>query len=229
MATDGEEQFELSQIIFQAIDKKLSDLSIHMPGKIVSYDSSKNLAIVQPAFKRKYKSEDFAIDLPNISNVPVIFPRMGDGHLVFPIKPGMEGQLIFQQRSIDKWLDSGGEVDPEDTRKFALSDCTFLIGLTSQVNPLERQGNPNNAEFRLGKGRLEISPEGKFKITNGTEELFDLVIQLQEKVIKMNEELVLATTNTTFGALQLNNFNKFSTLKTDIETIKGKTEKLREV
>ena len=214
MGTDSQETFELSQIIFQAIEKKLCDVNIKMPGKISSYDDATNMAVVQPAFKRKYRDEDTPINLPTISNVPVIFPRMGDAHLVFPVKPGQEGELHFHQRSIDGWLETGGEVDPIDNRKFSLSDCTFHPGLTSKANPLKRKGSPSNVELAHGKAFIEMFASGKFKIGDGDEELFALISDLADECSKI-------LTNTALGPQAPINAAAFTALKVKIDSLKG--------
>lgn len=229
--TDNQETLDLGQTIRLGIEKSLCDLNVAMPCKIVSYDPTKNLAVVQPAFKRKYKSENSAINLPTISNVPVVFPRMGDAQLTLPINKGDEGQLLFNQRSIDGWIDSGGEVDPLDSRKFALSDAVFFPGLHSQSKPLVRKGATTSAELRYKDSYIEIKQDGnidivakdaafielyndgKFKIKNEDEELFTILSELLEI-------LGTTTTNTIFGPMRLNDHPAILLLKTRLDTLK---------
>lgn len=231
MATDSEETLDLGQIIQLGVEKKLCDINIAMPCKIVSYNPTKNLAVVQPAFKRKYKQETSANDIPPISNVPVIFPRMGDAQLTFPVNPGDEGQLLFNQRSIDGWIDKGGELDPVDSRKFALSDAVFIPGLHSQSKPLVRKGAPTSTELRYKDSYIEIKQDGntdinvkdsafieiyndgKFKIKNDSEELFTILSELLEI-------LGTTTTNTIFGPMRLNDHPLILQLKTRLDTLK---------
>jgi len=231
MATDSEESLPLSQIIKLGVEKALCDVNTAMPARVVSYNAGKNLAVVQPAFQRKYKSENSAINLPTISNVPVMFQRQGDAQLTFPVNAGDQGLLIFNQRSIDSWIDEGGEVDPQDSRKFALSDAVFLPGLHAQSSPLVRKGASTSTELRYKDTFLEIKEngnvilnikdqsfieaynDGKFKIRNSDEELFTILSELLQI-------LGTTTTNTIFGPMRLNDHPAILDLKTRLDTLK---------
>lgn len=168
----------LIDVLNNAIEKRLCELHTAMPGIISSYDPKTNLAVVKPALKRKYIDEPVAIDLPLISNVPVAFPRLGDAHLRLPVTAGDEGMIIFQERSIDLWLEMGATVDPDDPRKFQLSDGVFYPGLSSKKKPMDSKADPKSVELKNKLGFIEILPSGKFKLGNGTQELFDLNVRL---------------------------------------------------
>lgn len=218
----------LIQTLQSVIDAKLCELHTSMPAEIVSYDHAKNLAVVQPTLKRKYKGEDEAVELPNISNVPVAFQRMGPAHLRLPIKPGQTGHIIFNERSIDGWQVSGGKIDPQDPRKHSLSDAVFYPGLVPNNNPMESSAAQDSVELKLNGAYIEILTSGKFKVTNGTEELFDLLVQILGKMIEeMTEQGEVDTTNTIFGPQKPNNFAKYTLLKTAYEELKTKMETLK--
>jgi hypothetical protein len=218
----------LIQTLQSVIDASLCELHTALPCEIVSYDYAKNLAVVQPVLKRKYKNEDEAVELPTISNVPVSFQRMGPAHLRLPIKPGQTGQLVFNERSIDGWLVSGGKIDPQDPRKHSLSDAVFYPGLNPSNKPMESSAAEDSVELKLNGAHVEILSSGKFKITNGTEEAFDLLVQILGKVIEeMTEQGENDFTNTIFGPLQPINFAKYTALKGDYEELKTKMETLK--
>lgn len=165
------------QAMRQIIEQEFLDVFTAMPGQVSSYDDATKLAVVQPTLQVKYRDEAAAKNRPLISNVPVIFPKMGKAHVRFPVNPGDEGLVIWSQRSIDTWLANGGVVDPGDNRKFDYSDAFFLIGATSQTNILETKGAATSAEFVNDKMVIEILPSGKIKIKNDTAELLDLIDQ----------------------------------------------------
>ena len=103
-----------------------------LPGKIVRYDSSAQKADVQPLIKDRYTDEAGALQvrtLPVIPAVPVQFPGAGGYRITFPVAEGDTGLLLFAESSLDKWLVSGGTVDPEDDRRHDLTDAVFLPGL----------------------------------------------------------------------------------------------------
>lgn len=214
MAEDRKETPSLAKVIQDMVDKQLMDLHTAMPGTIVSYDYGTNMAVVQPALKRKFKNTA-ATNLPLISNVPVYFPSVGKAHIRFPVKAGDEGQIVFQERSIDKWMSLGGQVDPEDPRKFHLSDAVFYPGKLSQVSPYASKSKQTSIEIKNEKSWIEIFPNGKFKVTDGTNELFDLLVQLCQAILD-------ARTNTILGPQPLIHLqDQFRVIKLKLEKLRG--------
>lgn len=224
----SQETPRLIQAIEAAVEKALVDLHTSLPAEIVSYDYDKNLAKVKPLLKRKFKGDEESIELPIISNVPIAFPRMGKGFLRFPVNPGDVGHVQFCERSIDAWLVNGGVIDPLDARKHSLSDAVFYPGLNPNSDPMESQAANDSIELKLNDSYFEILGSGKFKITNGTEELFDLLVQTMEKIIEeMTEQGTADFTNTIFGPQQPINFAKYNALKIAYKTLKSKLETLK--
>lgn len=217
-----------NEAINKLIDAKLLELNTSMPAEVVSYDYDKNLAVVKPVIKRKYKGESEPVELPTISNVPVMFPRLGPAHLRLPVKPKQTGELFFNQRSIDKWLSEGGIVDPLDGRRHDLSDAVFYPGLATNKDPMQSSAASDSIELKLNGSYFEILNSGKFKVTNGTEELFDLLVQLMgEMISEMEEQGTKDFTNTVFGPMQPINSAAYTGLKTKYQTLKTKLESLK--
>ncbi len=102
-----------------------------MPGIVVSFDASKQTAVVQPAIKRIWV-EDGPLPLPQCVDVPVQFPRGGNFVLTFPIARGDEVLLCFSERAIDNWWDRGGVQEPAEVRSFDLSDAFAIPGVSSR-------------------------------------------------------------------------------------------------
>ena len=217
----------LIQTLQAVIDANLCELHTALPCEIISYDYAKNLAVVQPVLKRKYKNEVEAVELPTISNVPVSFQRMGPAHLRLPIKPGQTGQLVFNERSIDGWLVSGGKIDPQDPRKHSLSDAVFYPGLNPSNNLMASSAAEDSIELKLNGAYLEILKDNKFKITNGSEELLDLVSQLAQVVIDMAANIQISDTNTTFGPMKWNDSAVYGDYESSADEIKGKVDTLK--
>jgi len=204
---DRQKTPKLIEALEKSIEKHLIETHTSTPGKIISYDYDTNLAVVQPQLKRKYKNESEPVKLPTISNVPVAFQRMGPAHLRLPIKSGQTGQLIFNERSIDGWLQSGGEIDPLDPRKHSLNDAVFYPGTVPQNDPIKSSAAQDSIELKLNNSHIEILANGKFKVTNGTEELFDLLVQILGKVVsEMTEQGTQDYTNTIWGLQKPINF-----------------------
>lgn len=129
---------ELYQIIRDAIRENQLDVNTAMPGTVVSYDASTQLAEVQPSFKITYSNPIELVSRPVILDVPVVFPRSGGKGVCFPIAPGDSVLLLFSQRSLDDWIDQGGEVQVRDVRLHNLTDAIAIPGfypLSGVIDP----------------------------------------------------------------------------------------------
>lgn len=101
---------------------------------VVSFDSQTQRAAIQIAVNRitpeGYKAH------PVIDNVPVIFSGNNDYAMGFKIEADIEGLLLFSQRDIDAFLESGVQVDPISKRMFALRDCVFIPCKIADTKPI---------------------------------------------------------------------------------------------
>lgn len=144
----------------------LKDTHVSLPGIIRSFDSNTQLASVQPAIKRVFKNGG-EIDLPIVTNVPVVFPRAGNFVLTMPVKESDECLLVFSERDIGQWVKSGQVSQPSDFRIHSLSDGIAIIGLSSQPNKIANF-NSSGTELRSldGKYKISIADNGDINIEN---------------------------------------------------------------
>lgn len=216
---------KLSDLLLASVEAKLRELNIALPGEVMEYDSSKNLASIRPLIKAKYKNESTAHDLPVINNVPIIFPRTKKAHLFLPIEAGDTGQILFNQRSLDIWLVAGGSVDPADSRMFDINDAVFIPGLFPQNAMIN--ANPESLELNYDTAKMEITKDGKFSMRNAQAELLtELVKCLTQMVDTLTELSQNHMTNTMLGPQPPINLSAYAGIKTQLETIKSKIEAL---
>lgn len=141
----------LAEVIRRAIEARLAEVRVSMPGTIESFDTATQLASVRPDLKElRFGEDDSEIVEPLgvISDVPVQFPRAGGFSLTVPVQKGDPCLLVFSDRSLDKWLDSGGQVDPVDERRHHLSDAVAILGVSSKATAIP---SFDNAHATLGK------------------------------------------------------------------------------
>lgn len=108
-----------------ALDGRQARIRTAIPGVVVSFDPAKSTVTVQPAIRGSIEGPDgdtTSTNLPVLPDVPVCWPRGGGFALTFPIKPGDECQVIFNDRCIDAWWQSGGIGEPLEPRMHDLSD-----------------------------------------------------------------------------------------------------------
>jgi len=118
------------------IRDRLKEVHVALPGFIQSFDATKQTAVVQPAINRIWIADDDgngggSIPIPLCSDVPVQFPRGGNGILTFPVAAGDECLLVFAERAIDNWWANGGKQDPSEFRMHDYSDGFALLGFSS--------------------------------------------------------------------------------------------------
>ncbi|HBT1581827.1 translation initiation factor IF-2 [Klebsiella pneumoniae] len=117
----------------------MSAMRVAMPGIIQSFDPDAVTAVVQPAIKGAEQDEsgaEVSVNLPLLVDVPVLFPRGGGCTLTFPVKAGDECLVIFADRCIDFWWQSGGIQEPVDERMHDLSDAFCIVGPQSQAKKI---------------------------------------------------------------------------------------------
>lgn len=153
MGSKNESLATLAANIKQGIDSRLKDLHTSMPAIIESFDAATQIATVQPAIKRIFKTNEgdtellTPSELPILINVPVQFPRGGGFSLTFPVAKGDECLLVFAERSIDNWHKNGGVQNPGAKRFHSLSDATAFVGISSLVNKVPNY-DPTNVQLK---------------------------------------------------------------------------------
>ncbi len=125
----------LFDVIQTALNARLADLHVALPARVERYDAARQMLDAQPLLLSAYQQEDGSRAterIPVITNVPVLFPGAGGFRLTFPVEVGDTVLLIFAERSLDRWLALGGEVDPADRRMHDLTDAVAIPGLRAQ-------------------------------------------------------------------------------------------------
>ncbi len=123
------------------LDHRLRELHTALPGRVESYDASKQTCDVLPMLKKQtpngqggYTTED----LPVLPNVPVAFPRGGGGFFMsFPLSKGDFVMLVFHERAIGAWRKKGEATAPGDLRMHSLAGAVAYPGLYPNDDALD--------------------------------------------------------------------------------------------
>lgn len=181
----------LAEVIAGAMESRLSELHVALPGRIDSYDASTQKARVQPLIRKKFIGADQAVSMPIINNVPVVFPRTANAIISMPISKGDNVLLLFSERSMDNWLSTGGEADPGVTRKHDISDAIAIPGLYPFSDPSDASGT--DLLLKLNNIQMRLQPGNKMAFGTSATELMDTVSQLTDVVVKLLQTLSTAT------------------------------------
>ena len=181
--------------LFLAVKSQLNVTHTCIPGNIVEYDYELQKASVQPAIRKVYQTKDeqgnFLVrDMPIVNSVPVMFPGSGESYAYFPVNVGDSCLLVFSERSLDEWINQGGQVTPLDPRQFHLSDAIAIMGLNPFSNPLPIQ---NNEDFVIshagstvtikGNGEVDIKTASKIAMGTPTIEVIQQICDLLQSLI----------------------------------------------
>lgn len=122
---------DLAEVIGIAIDSRMLDLHTMIVAKIVSYDASKQAAVVQPVVNGAAPNVDGSTTsetLPSIPNVPVRWERAGGYYDHKPLTAGDHGMLIFSESAFATWRTNGEVSDPGDLTRHGMSYAYFVPG-----------------------------------------------------------------------------------------------------
>lgn len=162
MINDNERSTQREQVLDAVRQKTHSELRVAMPGIIQSFDANAVTCVVRPAIRGEIQQSNGTVtpkELPLLVDVPVIFPRGGGVTLTFPIKPGDECLVVFADRCIDFWWQSGGVQDAVDGRMHHLADAFAIVGPQSQAQKISGIST-SSAQLRSddGAAMIEINP-----------------------------------------------------------------------
>jgi hypothetical protein len=209
----------LNDAIGLVVDFKLNNLHTALPGSIISYDYTKQKAVIQPLLNKAWTDSTIEVpsvpyQMPILNNVPVIFPRSGGASLTFPVSAGDTCLLIFIERSTDLWKTQGGQVTPDDNRKFDLSDAVAIMGLfpfteTSQAD--------NNSDVKLTYAGSTIRIKSSGEIVLQTDSTIAIGTTSVELIKTLTDLFTSVSTAGGFTASQV----FFANAATSLGTIEG--------
>jgi hypothetical protein len=158
------------------------DLNCHHVGTVADFDPTRQVAKVTINYKRTYfypnalgVVQPVLKDYPLIIDAPVIFLGGGGFSLTFPVEPGDECLVLFNDRDIDTWF-AGSSSSPNPTgRLHSFSDAIVLVGLRSLPNVILNPDTDGVAvRNRLGTTKIVVRDDevefavGAFTLKLGT-------------------------------------------------------------
>lgn len=152
----------IAEVIRAAIDSRLADVHTCLPGRVVSYDATKQQADVEIVVRSAVEASDGSTvheSYPVIPAAPVAWPRGGGYSFQFPLAKGDHVWLMFSEAAMGFWRTSGQVSDPGDLSRHSLS---YPIALPC-IAP-DSQTLPSAAHALLsapGGGKLVVSAGGE--------------------------------------------------------------------
>lgn len=213
-----------AKVLKDAIEQRVCDMHVALPGQVESFDGRK--AKIQLLLTRRYKDGE-EITFPPVENVPILMPQTENASVYLPIEVGTTGLVVFNERSLDQWLVAGGTVNPNDPRKFHLSDAVFIPGL----RPFNKETDydPMRLVIRYKQGKIVVG-DGKVAIGKvGGDELLDLVSQLAGQLSQTQTDIQLITVPTVLGPSGPPiNAASFVAIKAAVDAIQSKIDAIKD-
>lgn len=122
----------LEQLIKLALDARLLDVHVAIPGKVESFNGETCKVSVRPMLKRQIPTVTGAIkveELPVIQDVRICYPGGSGLAIAYPLDPGDTGVILFCEVPITQWARTGEISDPADSRRHSLAGAVFYPGL----------------------------------------------------------------------------------------------------
>ena len=159
------QEIEQNELLDHAIDGALYRTHTAMIAQVVSFDADRNTVDVQPVLMRKMVGYG-ARPLPVIKSVPVAYYGAGGYCITFTPAKGDYCQLWVNERSLDRWKQTGGIVDPAKRRRHDMTDAVAYFGLNDYGNAYQSIGAGLDLRTRDGTTSVHIEA-GQITVTVG--------------------------------------------------------------
>ena len=161
---------ETAQVIEDAIEARLIDVHVALPGAVQKYVPTKQTADIELQLDRILPKADGTFvteSLPILQNIRVAFPGGGDFYVSFPLKVGDTGLVIFNEMSIDQWRSIGVVTSPGDIGRHTLTGGVFYPGLTTDLDAITDADIATKAVFgRRGGAAVTIANDDETEVKN---------------------------------------------------------------
>ncbi|BAN16850.1 baseplate spike [Edwardsiella phage PEi21] len=173
------------QLFQHSFIEAMKDVYTSVPGHIIAFDAKSQRAQVQTGVQR-VDINGVSFDVPPVIDVPVSIYGSADFIVEVEINPGCEGMILFSQRCIDGWKQTGGSATNPLTRFHSMQDAMFVPGIRSLAGAISGYSNDgirlrdktggNHVWLRRdgtivssnGKSTITQKPDGSVTMTNGT-------------------------------------------------------------
>ena len=174
------------QEIFREIAK---DLGTSIAGHILAFDVNTQLAQVQIGVSSRDRKGNEIIPDP-IIECPVHFSGGGGWSFEHKLVAGDEGLIIFSQRCLDGWIQTGGVANNPIARFHDKQDACFIPGIRSKPNAIKDFKN-NGIRLRNSDASVYhwMKDDGSIESVNGA----GYVKLLSSGVVDINGFLVQTT------------------------------------
>lgn len=191
-------QVSFNDVMAIAQEAIMSRLNCHNIGRIIEFDSATQTCTVELMQIKQFNDQAF-IPAP-ITQVPLIIYGSDNSYITLPNPVGSVCLLLFLDRNIDNFLETGEQYMPETSRMHDFTDAVALTTFKTLANPIENYddnaitmyyktiinevlyeaviknaGNAINLKMTNGDNYSQINIASKIKIENNNQNLYTLI------------------------------------------------------
>lgn len=214
-------QLEINQLLKTNI---FSNLNCHNIGRILEFDPTTQLCTIELMQIKQFG--DQAYTPAPITQVPLIMLGAGNAHITMPNPVGTTCLLLFLDRNMDNFMETGEQYMPDTARMHDFTDCVALTTFKTLVDPIQDYDEQaisllnediidevNHAtSLKVYPDSVEVQTTGKIKLANTTQNLATLM----QGFLSACENI---TVDTNTGALSPASKQAFANLKTQFEEL----------
>lgn len=157
-----------TQTLRRTFNEMMKDVGTSIPGHFITFDSATQLAQIQIGIQRIDLNGNTFEPSPLIE-CPVAFLGGSEYFIEHQIDAGDECLIVFSQRCIDDWVNSGGVANNPIMRFHDFSDAAILPGLRSQPNKIKSfENNGVRLRNKAGDKFIWLKNDGTAEITVDT-------------------------------------------------------------
>lgn len=124
----------------EAFSEMMKSVGTSIPGHVLSFDPGTQLAQLQIGISSTTQDGRKLTPAP-IIECPVQFSGGGGWSIEHKIVAGDEGIIIFSQRCVDAWIETGGVAENPISRFHDKQDAYFVPGIRSKPNSISNFAN----------------------------------------------------------------------------------------
>lgn len=113
------------------IESALLGVHTSLPAEVVEYNAGSHTAKVKPGVAM-LMSNGVKIELPELVEVPVVFPSAASFDLEFPLKNGDGVLLVFAESDISEWKAGKKGANAASPSRFSLDSAVAIPGLSAK-------------------------------------------------------------------------------------------------
>lgn len=127
-------QIDFNSTLDLAQEAVMARLNCHNVGKILSFNSETQTADIQLMQIKQFNNQMITPTI--LTDVPLIIYGAGGGHITLPDPTGSICLLLFMDRNVDDFLETGAAYSPSTSRMHDFTDCIALTTFKTLANPL---------------------------------------------------------------------------------------------